>query len=118
MEAKKRLARTVTAQYHGEAGAAQAEAHFARVVQKKEIPENIEEVRISSPSGEEPLWRILALAGLVASNSEGRRQVQHGAVELDGVRVSDLNLKIHPSPTPRLLQVGKRKFKRFVLEKE
>ncbi len=118
MEAKKRLARTVTAQYHGEARAAEAEAHFARVVQNKEIPENIEEVRISSPSGEEPLWRILALSGLVASNSEGRRQVQQGAVELDGVRVSDLNLKIHPSPTPRLLQVGKRKFRRFVLEKE
>ena len=118
MEAKKRLARTVTAMYHGEARAAQAEAHFARVVQKKEIPEKIDEVRILSPSGEEPLWRILALAGLVASNSEGRRQVRQGAVELDGVRVSDLNLKIHPSPTSRLLQVGKRKFKRFVLEKE
>jgi tyrosyl-tRNA synthetase len=118
MEAKKRLARTVTAQYHGEARATAAEAHFARVVQKKEIPEKIDEVRISSASGEEPLWKILALAGLVASNSEGRRQIQQGAVELDGGRVSDVNLKIHPSPAARLLQVGKRKFKRFVLEKE
>jgi tyrosyl-tRNA synthetase len=42
MEAKKRLASTVTAMYHGEAGAVQGEAHFSRVVQGKEIPEKIE----------------------------------------------------------------------------
>ena len=46
MEAKKRLARTVTAMYHGEAAAAAAEAAFARVVQGREVPDNIE---VSSP---------------------------------------------------------------------
>src|SRR6185436_5875750 len=46
MAAKKRLARTVTAMYHGEAGATAAEAHFARVVQGREVPEKVEEIRI------------------------------------------------------------------------
>ena len=118
MEAKKRLARAVTATYHGEAAAAEAEAHFARVVQKKETPEKVDEVRISTPSGEEPLWKVLAMTGLVSSNSEARRQIQQGAVEMDGARISDLNFKVEASPVGHLLQVGKRKFKRFVLEKE
>ena len=118
MEAKKRLARAVTALYQGEAAAAEAEAHFARVVQKKETPEKVDEVRISTRSGEEPLWKVLAMTGLVASNSEGRRQIQQGAVEMDGARISDLTFKVEASPVGHLLQVGKRKFKRFVLEKE
>jgi tyrosyl-tRNA synthetase len=55
---------------------------------------------------------------MVASNSEARRLIQQGAVELDGARVSDPNQKVLVSGLSRLLQVGKRKFRRFVLEKE
>ena len=118
MEAKKRLARTVTAQYHGEARAAEAEAHFARVVQKKEIPENIEVVKVPTAAAEEPLWKILHKTGLVASSSEGRRQMQQGAVELDGKTILELNYTVTSSGESHLLKVGKRRFKRFTLEKE
>jgi len=119
MEAKKRLARTVTAMYHGESEAAEAEAGFARVVQRKEVPDNIEVVKIATPYDDgEPAWKILVQTGTVPSNSEGRRQIQQGAVELDGVRILDPNQKVKPSALSRLLQVGKRKFRRFVLEKE
>jgi tyrosyl-tRNA synthetase len=118
MEAKKRLARTVTAMYHGEAAAAAAEAAFARVVQGREVPENVELIRLATPSDSEPAWKIVALTGLVGSNSEARRQIQQGAVELDGSRVTDPNQKIAASGESRLLQVGKRKFRRFTLEKE
>jgi tyrosyl-tRNA synthetase len=118
MEAKKRLARTVTAMYHGEAAAAAAEAAFSRVVQGKEVPDNIEEIRLATPYDGEPAWKIVVRAGMVPSNSEARRQTQQGAVELDGRRVPDPNEKVEASSRSRLLQVGKRKFKRFVLEKE
>ena len=118
MEAKKRLARTITAMYHGEAGAAAGEAHFARVVQSKEAPENIEEILISTGAAQEPLWKVLARAGLVASGSEGRRMIQQGAVELDGQPIHDLNYAVMTSSAPHLLKVGKRRFKRFVLVKE
>ena len=119
MEAKKRLARTVTAMYHGEARAAEAEAAFSRVVQKKEAPEKIEEIRLATPYEGEPAWKIVVWSGMAASNSEARRQIQQGAVELDGSRVSDPNQKVvAASGQSRLLQVGKRRFKRFVLEKE
>ena len=118
MEAKKRLARTVTAMYHGEAGAGAAEAAFSRIVQAKEVPDNIEVIRLPTPSGGEPVWKIVVLAGMAPSNSEARRLIQQGAVEVDGSRVTDPNLKVELSGESRLLQVGKRKFKRFVLEKE
>jgi tyrosyl-tRNA synthetase len=118
MEAKKRLARTVTAMYHGEAGAAAAEAAFARVVQAREVPDNIELIRLATPSGSEPAWKVVVLAGMAPSNSEARRLIQQGAVEVDGSRVTDPNQKVEMSEESRLLQVGKRRFKRFVLEKE
>jgi tyrosyl-tRNA synthetase len=118
MEAKKRLARTVTAMYHGEAAAAAAEAAFSRVVQAKEVPDNIDLVNLVTPSGGEPMWKVVMLAGMAPSNSEARRLIQQGAVEVDGSRVTDPNQKVEPSGEGRLLQVGKRKFKRFVLQKE
>jgi tyrosyl-tRNA synthetase len=118
MEAKKRLARTVTAMYHGEAAAAAAEVAFARVVQAREVPDNIELIRLATPSSSEPAWKVVVLAGMAPSNSEARRLIQQGGVEVDGSRVTDPNQKIDVSGEGRLLQVGKRKFKRFVLEKE
>jgi tyrosyl-tRNA synthetase len=118
MEAKKRLARTVTAMYHGETGAAAGEAAFARVVQGREVPDKIDLVSISTPSDEEPVWKVVVRAGLAPSNSEARRLIQQGAVEVDGSRVTDPNQQVRVSGESRLLQVGKRKFKRFVLEKE
>ena len=118
MEAKKRLARTVTAMYHGEAAAADAEAGFARVVQGREVPDNIKEITVATPSDGEPAWKVVVWSGTVASNSEARRLIQQGAVELDGSRVTDPNQKVESSGASRLLQVGKRKFARVVLKKE
>ena len=118
MEAKKRLARTVTAMYHGEAGAAAAEVAFARVVQAREVPDNIDLISLATSSSSEPAWKVVVLAGMAPSNSEARRLIQQGGVEVDGSRVTDPNQKIDVSSESRLLQVGKRKFKRFVLEKE
>ena len=118
MEAKKRLARTVTAMYHGEAAAADAEAGFSRVVQGREVPDNIREIPMATPSDGEPAWKVVVWSETVASNSEARRLIQQGAVEIDGSRVTDPNQKLESSGATRLLQVGKRKFARFVLKKE
>jgi tyrosyl-tRNA synthetase len=118
MEAKKRLAWTVTAMYHGEAGAQAGEAHFARVHQQREAPEKIEEITLRTRSVEEPVWRIVVMSGLAPSNSEARRQIQQGAVEIDGARVSDPNQAVPASGQSRLLRVGKRRFRRFILVRE
>jgi len=115
MEAKKRLAATVTAMYHGEAGGSEGEAHFSRVVQGKEIPDKIEEVKLATPFEGLSIVKVIVGSGLVATNSEGRRLILQGAVEVDGTRLSDVN---QPLQTGReyLIRVGKRRFKRVKLE--
>ncbi len=117
MEAKKRLARTVTAMYHGEAGAAEGEAHFSRVVQNREAPEKIDEIRVATPYEGEPAWKVVVSSGLVPSNSEARRQIQQGAVEVDGTRVADANQALQAGRR-YLIRVGKRRFIRVFLERE
>src|SRR6267378_5106217 len=127
MEAKKRLARTVTVMYHGETGAREGEAHFSRVVQGGEAPDNVEQIILSAgggampgailPPAEDrwPIWRVIKEAGLVVSSSEAHRMIQQGAVEVDGHRVSDANQTLSPG-RGYLIRVGKRRFKRVLLD--
>ena len=116
MEAKKRLAWTVTAMYQGEAGAMEGEAHFSRVVQGKEIPEKVEGMKVATPYEGEPAWKVVVMSGLVPSNSEARRQIQQGAVEVDGTRLRDPNQPLQAG-REYLIRVGKRRFKRVFLER-
>ena len=116
MEAKKRLARTITAQYHGEADAEAAAARFARIHQQRQNPEAIEDVRVTTGQIGAPvtLVKLLVAAGFVASNGEARRMIQQGAVDVDGQRISDAGASV--APGERLVRVGKRQFKRVILK--
>jgi tyrosyl-tRNA synthetase len=116
MEAKKRLARAITALYHGEAGAEAAEAHFSRVVQGRQTPENIEVVNVATPFAGLPIVKVMVNSGLVATSSEGRRLILQGAVEWDEAKVVDPNQVVLPADSPHLLKVGKRRFKTIVLK--
>jgi tyrosyl-tRNA synthetase len=113
MEAKKHLARMMTAHYHGDRAAAEAAERFARVHQHREDPEEIEKARV--PGGASPVWRVLKEAGLVSSTSEARRMIQQGAVEVDHRRVASTDETLMPGKE-YLIQVGKRRFKRVLLE--
>lgn len=118
MEAKKRLAWAVTAQYHGEAAARKASREFARVHQDRALPAEIVVKDVPAPPGtrddEVPLLGLLTAAGLVESNSAARRLVRQGGVYVDGERVSDPLLRLRASRKGEgiLLQVGRRKFLR------
>jgi tyrosyl-tRNA synthetase len=126
MEAKKRLARTITAQYHGERAAMDAEEHFARVHQQRDLPDEIETARVPAsgaaggkslpPKGAPwPVWLVLKEAGLVPSTSEARRMIQQGAVEVDRQRVTSTEKTLAPGGE-YLIQVGKRRFKKVILD--
>jgi tyrosyl-tRNA synthetase len=109
MDAKKRLARTITAQYHDEGAAAAAEAHFARVFQQRERPPTVERQRVAAPGGRITLVRALTASGMVASNSEARRQIQQGAVEVNRERVRHIDAELRAGQT-YAVKVGKRRF--------
>lgn len=117
MEAKKRLASTVTAQYHGAGASAQAEAAFTRIFQQHQEPETIDIKEISTDQQRIPVRVVLVQSGLLASGSEARRMIQQGAVEVDRQRVVDLDTTL-AAGKEYTIQVGKRRFLRVRLRQE
>lgn len=117
MEVKFRLARTITADFHGEEAAKAAEAHFRQVHQRREVPDQVEEVEL--PAGEPQLLaKLLVAAGLAASNAEARRLILQGGVRVDGRTVRDPFFALPCAEgCAWLLKVGKRRFARLRFRK-
>lgn len=112
--AKENLAKEIVARYHSPAAAEEAARQFAAVFREGALPEEIEEVHLTV--SEEAIWlpKVLQQAGLTGSSSEARRLIQQGGVQVDGVKVSDVDLAL-AAGKEYLLRVGKRKFKRVHL---
>ena len=109
-DAKHALARRLVARFHGDAAAAEAAAHFERVVIQKDVPDDIPVHALASNGAPVHLPAVIADAfGL--SRSEARRLLGQGAVKLDGTPLGAGDLDV---PAERLdgavLQVGKRRF--------
>ena len=77
-DAKADLARRITAQFHGEAAAEEAQEDFRRAFARGEEPETMEAVELSASSS--MLANALVAAGLSASMREARRKIAEGAV--------------------------------------
>lgn len=114
MDAKMQLARRIVEEFHGPGAAEAAQAEFLRVFREKEIPEEIQEVRLGGVHAGEPigLAKLVSLAGLAPSSTEARRLIRSGAVKVDGVKV-DQESAACDVKDGMLLQVGKRRFCRI-----
>ncbi len=119
MEAKKRLARTITADFHGNAAAAHADENWARMFQQKSESEDLEEVDIAyadlvAPSSGDPgllqirLPKLLIQLGLAASGAEASRKIAEKAVKLDGEVVTNSLITLAALPTRIVVRLGKR----------
>jgi len=114
MELKKRLARTITADFHGEEAAQSADENWARMFQQKGESEDLEEVMIafadiSNPQGEVLVTKLLVKTGLAASGSEASRKVSEGAVRIDGDVVDGVRIHLSKLPPCRIVvRLGKR----------
>lgn len=113
-QAKENLAKEIVARYHGREAAEQAAHRFALIFREGALPADVEEQRL--PVRTATLWlpRLLQQAGLAPSTSEARRLIQQGGVQVDGERVSDVDLEL-PVGKTYLLRVGRRRFKRVTL---
>lgn len=115
---KRRLAREIVTEFHGAGAAQAAEDRFVAVHRRHEAPPGVAEVELpASLADAETIWlpRLLVEVGLVASNAEGRRQLEQGAVRLDGRPVGpDAGAEIpREDLLGRVLQVGRRRFVRI-----
>jgi len=119
MEAKKRLARTIVAGFHGTDAAQQADENWARQFQQRsDDVEGLEEVHIpyaeiagsASSNGSLPIRvpKLLVRAGLAASGAEANRKLAENAVRIDGEPVSAPTMAIPALPARLTLRIGKR----------
>lgn len=112
-DAKKQLARELTARFHGDEASVKAEENFEKVFKKHDIPDDIPEQKISA--AEDQIWlpRLLADAGLVKGTGDARRMIKQNAVSLDGNKINDMEYQV-PASGEVLLKVGKRRFCRVI----
>lgn len=119
-EVKRCLAEKIVSMYHGENEAKRARAEFDRVFKEKRLPSDIREFIVTlSLLKNEKLWivRLLKDAGLVSSFGEARRLISQGGVKIDGKVVDNSELEWRPA-SGQIIQVGKRKFIKLLVEKE
>jgi tyrosyl-tRNA synthetase len=113
VESKRALARALTARFHGEEAAADAEERFDRMHVERRAPEQVEESPFTTTDGVAHLPAVIAEA-FDLSRSEGRRLLAQGGVKLDGRPLPPDPLDV---PAERLdgavMQVGRRRFKRL-----
>jgi tyrosyl-tRNA synthetase len=116
---QKLLALEIVSQYHGRATAEKTQQELAAMVTQGAMTQTrlVPEFSLSEMQFPAKLFYLISATGLCQSSSEARRQIQGGAVKLDGKRVEQVDYTVE-SPLQlgdRILQVGKKKFVRFVL---
>lgn len=98
---KKRLAREIVTQFHNAEAARDAESHFEKVVQKKEAPQEMEEVRISFRE----IWRDLSPQ--LAKQAKSDEELDESIVAAGGLH-PDLSADHLIVPIPLFLHIVKK----------
>jgi tyrosyl-tRNA synthetase len=116
-DAQKLLATTIVSQYHGAAAAAMAQQDsIALVGGGTTSGESIPEFDLAGASWPLRIFQLLAVTGLCSGSNDAKRQIQGGAVKLDGSLVNDVDLIFETAAElqGKVLQVGKKRFRRLV----
>jgi tyrosyl-tRNA synthetase len=116
-ECQQKLAVEIVSQFHGSNEAQRAQQAAIDIVKKGGAgDDSVPEYSLAEVEFPSPIFYILNASGLCKSSSEARRQIQGGAVKLNGDRITEVNLTFD-SPDElagKVLQVGKKKFVRLV----
>jgi tyrosyl-tRNA synthetase len=110
IEAKKRVAESVVARYHGAEAARAARERFEKTVQRRELPEEMPTLRAGT---RRKLADLMVLAGFAESKRAAERLIRQGGVRVDGVPVTDPDAG-RDSNSGFVLSVGARRFVRVL----
>ena len=117
-ESQKLLALEIVSQFHGKQAAVTAQKTAEDLVKNKGTgaTDAVPEYDLSKVEFPAKLFYILSASGLCGSSGDGRRQIQGGAVRLDGEKITDVNITFEQSEqlSGKVLQVGKKKFIKLV----
>ncbi|HCU89831.1 MAG TPA: tyrosine--tRNA ligase [Gammaproteobacteria bacterium] len=116
-DAKVELAVDIVGRFHGTASANMAFQAFDQRYVRGQLPDDMPEVTVAVGVEGLPLANVLKVAGLTSSTSESHRMVEQGAVRVDGVKIDDARQRIKVG-RPLVIQVGKRRIARVLLDNE
>lgn len=106
IENKKRLAFDIVRQLHGESGAQSGATYYDKVIQPKAAPSDLPIVNVKEGT---TILDLLKSANLEVSNSDIKRTLEQGGVEVDNIRITDPTTVV----TGNILKFGKRTFRRI-----
>ncbi len=106
-DAKLDLAKTLVRMYHTAQAAQKTAEDFQRVFTHRELPEKMDECKITKK--EINIVDMLVETKLMSSRGEAKRKIREGAIDIDGVRVDDINYIVDLTQ-PIVVRAGKHKF--------
>jgi tyrosyl-tRNA synthetase len=115
---QKLLALEVVTQYHGEEAAQNAQQAALNITQGKATQAAaVPEFSLGEVQFPVKLFYLLSATGLCKTSSDARRQIEGGAVKLDGQAINDVNITYEDGANlqGKVLQVGKKRFIRLVV---
>ncbi|OIO18415.1 MAG: tyrosine--tRNA ligase [Candidatus Magasanikbacteria bacterium CG1_02_32_51] len=102
-DAKLKLAFEITKTFLGEEAAKQGQTHFEKVIQSKDKPDEIAELKPQSYN----IIEVLVESGLCSGKSDARRAIEQGGVKVNDKKVSDFDFE---TKSEDVIQKGKRFF--------
>jgi tyrosyl-tRNA synthetase len=113
MELKKELAFELVKLYHDETSARKAQEDFEMKFSRREIPDDIPELAVSSDEPKIWIASLIVQSGVAKSNSQALRLVTGGGVQLNGTKISDKDLKVDLREE-NIIKIGKKNFFKIV----
>jgi len=114
MKVKQDLGRTIVKDFHSAEAAEHAAENWSKQFQKKEVPDDVEEITLSAGdvgmdgAAQVRLDRLLHKAGLAESATDAGRKIKAGAVKVDSEVVSSPHIAVTGLPASWVIRVGKR----------
>ncbi|HEY3929000.1 MAG TPA: tyrosine--tRNA ligase [Candidatus Koribacter sp.] len=114
MKVKQDLGRIIIKDFHSAEAAEHAAENWSKQFQKKEVPDELEEIAINAAdlgvdgTAQIRLDRLLHRAGLAESATDAGRKLKANAVKVDGETVSAPHIAVNGLPASWVIRVGKR----------
>ena len=117
MDLKKRLAYDITSQFWETTKARDAEKYFEQVIQQGSLPDTIQDIEVIFSAVDTPLnlIEVLVSTGFLNSKSEAKRLFTQGAIEIDGIKITDHRATIKIGD---IVKVGSRRWGRIVASED
>lgn len=106
---KMKLAREIVEINYGPKPSEEAQKDFVAKFQRGDVPEDVKELETTIDA---TIVTTIVEAGLAESNSDAKRKIQQGGVEIEGEKI-DVDTKMTEVMAGKILKVGKKDFRKI-----